>query len=302
MADEIGEADIRGLDIDKLVKGFADEDNIMKKYCKVSKAANTHIRWYKKTAGFIDSTDTTGITKSWGYNMAFGAQPFIVQQTWTQENSYVRKFMYESQLITIEDIKNCDVDVLATMVRDVVRSVARQVDQRIIAVLTEATEAAPTVPVPSDTNNGGATADGWNDDETGDPITDIMEMERAIRAYSYNPKGAVLIMNEAEYKWLRRWIITIKGSSVPQFASEQLKASEVSSILGHPIVVSHNYTTDSVAMIIPGVTLTWKNFMGIQSAMIDEAGIGKKVRVWEEGECLLTDPKSCYILTDTIVG
>jgi len=37
MANTSGEAEIRGIDIDKLAKGFADEDNIMKKYLTNSK-------------------------------------------------------------------------------------------------------------------------------------------------------------------------------------------------------------------------------------------------------------------------
>ncbi len=40
--------------------------------------------------------------------------------------------------------------------------------------------------------------------------------------------------------------------------------------------------------------------MPLQSAIIDDPGIGKKIRVWEEGECLLTDPKAVTLITDTV--
>ena len=44
---------------------------------------------------------------------------------------------------------------------------------------------------------------------------------------------------------------------------------------------------------------TWKAFTGLTTAVMDDPGIGKKIRVWEEGECLLTDPNAAYVITDT---
>ena len=301
-SDKVGEQDIRGINIDKLAKGFADDENIFGQYCHNSTTSARELRWYQKTSGFIDTATTSGITKSFISNTSEGSLPFVVKQTWTRNTSYVRKFFAESEMITIEDIKDSDPDIVATLVRDVMRAVDRKKDLHIYSVLVEAAEATPTVPNPTNTNYGGATADGWNDDTTGDPIGDIMEMDRAIRAQGYNPKGAVLLMNEAEAKWLMRYLIHIKGSSIPQFSSGLMDKNMITEILGHPIVVSHNYTTDSVAMIIPGVTLTYKTFMAPTGVKIEEQGIGVKIRCWEEGVCIMTDPKSAYILTDTIVG
>ena len=36
------------------------------------------------------------------------------------------------------------------------------------------------------------------------------------------------------------------------------------------------------------------------SAVMDEPGIGKKIRVWSEFVALLTDPKSVHLITDTV--
>jgi hypothetical protein len=41
--------------------------------------------------------------------------------------------------------------------------------------------------------------------------------------------------------------------------------------------------------------------MPITSVVVAEPGIGRKIRVWEEGEALLTDPKSVHLITDTVV-
>ena len=70
-------------------------------------------------------------------------------------------------------------------------------------------------------------------------------------------------------------------------------------ILGLKVVVSLNATTDYALIFVPNESATWKSFTGMSSAVVDDPGIGKKVRVWEEGECLLTDPKAVYLLTNT---
>ena len=125
-------------------------------------------------------------------------------------------------------------------------------------------------------------------------------MKQQIRAQGYNVEGAILAINSIENKWLLNYLISVKGSSIPQFASEKVQSGVVMNILGVKVVVSENATTDQAAMWIPNRSATWKSFAPISSVVIDEPMIGKKVRVMEEGECIVTDPKSIYLLTDTI--
>lgn len=293
---------IRGIDIDKLAKGFADEENILKKFVTVSPTSAREIRWYQKTAGYLDTITTTDEILSHIDNVSFKARPFVTEQTWTRATSYVRKFFVESPIISMEDIKDSDIDVLATNVRDLVIAVANQVDRRIYGVIGECTGAgAPMVPVPSLTNTAVATADGWNDEITGNPIKDILTGKENIRSYRYNPEGCIILMNQAEHTHLLNYLINVKGSSIPAFSSEKVKSGVVMELLGCNVVVSANATTDYVLMWVPDRAATWKSFVPITSVVMDEPGIGKKMRCWEEGECLLTDPRAVHIITDTIV-
>lgn len=299
MADGNAMADIRGLDIDKLARGFADEVLVMKKYVRNSKTKAREIRWFQKTAGFLDSTDSTDMTASLIENTAFKAQPVVVEQTWTRNTSYVRKYFVESPWISIEDIKDTDIDIFATNVRDLVRAVSYQVDKRIYNVISDTVTSVPAdgSSVPS----GAATADGWDDVATGDPITDIMTAKKSIRNYNYDPEGAVLLLHPDDHQNLLTYLINVKGSSIPSFSSEKVRSGVVMSLLGVKIVVNTVFTTDYAVMFVPNVTATWKQFTPITSTVIEDAGIGKKIRVWEEGECLLTDPNSAYVITDTQV-
>src|SRR3990167_976576 len=104
MADTSAMADIRGIDVDKLVKGFADEENVFKKFCTVTTTSARELRWFQKTAGFLDSVDTTAITASQIANTSSKSLPVSVEQSWTRNTSYIRKYFVESPLISYEDI------------------------------------------------------------------------------------------------------------------------------------------------------------------------------------------------------
>ena len=51
--DTASEADIRGIDLNKLAVGFSEGVNKFKKFCAVSTTTAREIRWYKKTAGWL---------------------------------------------------------------------------------------------------------------------------------------------------------------------------------------------------------------------------------------------------------
>ena len=299
MADSSGQADIRGIDIDKLAKGFADEEIIFKKFVTVSNTKARELRWYQKTAGFLDSVDTTGITGSQIPSVGFKALPSVVEQSWTRKSSFIRKYFVESPTISSEDIKDSDIDILATNVRDLVRAVARQVDVRIYDIITDNISGVPFDG--STVTSAVATDDGWNDAVTGDPIKDIMLAITTIRNQSYDTTGLVMILHPDDHSNLIQFLISVKGSSIPNFSSEKVKTGVVQEILGVSIVVSANATSDFAVVFVTQRADKWKAFMPITSVVIDDPGIGKKIRVWEEGECILTDPNAVAGITDLAV-
>src|SRR3990167_509187 len=282
-----GEAAIRGIDIDKLAKGFADEENQFKKVCTVSKTAAREVRFYRKTSGFLDSADTTAITASQIDNVSERSRPVVVEQTWTRVTSYVRKYFVESPMISEEDIRDSDVDVLATNVRDLVRAVQRRVDKRIYDVIT------------ADNGNTNASTAAWDAASGQDPIEDLMEAKQLIREDGYNPEGAFLLLSPKDHKSLLTWLITTKGSSIPNFSSQRVQDGVVMELLGLNVMVSANVDADEAAVVVGQRCMTWKAFTPLTSAVLSDPGIGKKIRVWEEGEAIMTDTNACCIITNT---
>lgn len=284
MADSNAMAEIRGINIDKLAKGFADEAIVFKNYVSVTSTSAREIRWYQKTSGYLDSVDTTAITASQIANTSFKSRPVVVEQSWTRQTSYVKKFFVESPWITDEDIKDSDIDILATNVRDLVRAVARQVDAEIYRVLTVADVGTG--------ENARAITDEWDDVANCIPIQDIMYGKEQIRTYGYDPEGAVFAITPAVHTLLVNWLIATKGSSIPSFSSSLIGKGIVMEILGVKVLVSTNVTTDKAVMFVPNRAVTWKSFSPITSGVISELGIGKKIRCWEEGAAILTDPRA----------
>jgi len=296
MADRAGEQDIRGIDIQKFVTGFADEDSVLKSYCRQAPTSARELRWFKKTAGYISPPTTTAITSNLASNTAQRALAPVAAQTYTRNTSYVRKYYMKSEIISLEDEKDSDVDVLMTMVRDVIRGVANQVDTRIYNVLSESLS-------PSTINTAAATGTGWDDGTNGNPILDILTGLKNIRSNSYAVDGSnrpVLYIHPVEHTNLMNYLITTKGSSIPNFSSEQVKKSVVMEILGCDVIVSTNATTDYALLFMKGVSAAWKQFVPLTSEVERVIGVGKIVHVWEEGEALLENPKSVHLITDTV--
>tara|TARA_Y100000310_G_C20686529_1_gene819382 strand:- start:1353 stop:2225 length:873 start_codon:yes stop_codon:yes gene_type:complete len=290
MADTSAQADIRGIFIHKLVEGFAEEGIVLKNFCRVSKTSAREIRWYQKTAGFLTGPTTTAVTTSLITNTSSKSLPVAIEPSYTRTTSYVKKYFAESPLISIEDLKDTDPDVWGDMIKDTVRAVNYQIDIRIYTVLTD-----------SGAQTAAATADGWDDTATGDPILDLTNAQQKIRAQGYETSGAVLYINSVEYKNLLNWVISVKGSSIPAFSSEKVKSGVMMELLGLKVVVSENATSDQAVVFIPDKAVVWKEFMGLTSAVVDDPGIGKKVRVWSEGEALRPNPKAVFVITDTVV-
>ena len=284
MADSVEMQDIRGLDIDKAVKGFAEVEYVFKKYCTVSNTSGDSIRWYSETYGDLSATAPSVVA-----NISPLSQFPTLEKTWTRNTSYNKKYGAED-FISLEDIKSADIDVVARTLNALTRAVVKKVDSRIFNVLTDYAlrqVGSWTVNLVNST--------GWAGPGT-DIVQEILNAKRLIYTYDYNPEGAVLLINPLTYENMLKWLISTKGSSIPNFSSNKVNSGVVMNLLGLNVVVSNNVETSGAAVVIPQRSCTWKTFTDTTAVVIEEKGLGQKFRVWEMGEALLTDPKSvCFL-------
>ena len=245
--DAAGEADIRGLDIDKLVKGFGQLIPTFKNYVTKSKTKAREIRWYRKGLTLatamnpLDTPTTKAVLLSQMANVPFKVRPFTVEMKWERQTAHVKKYAVETPWISIEDIKDSDIDVLAGNVRELVKAIHFKVDRHIYDILTEASTSG--TPNPTNVNDTAATAT-WSTTGTCNPVIDLLNAKQEIYEAGYNPEGAICLMNPLEHKNLMNFLIMVKGSSIPPFATQKIKSGVVMSLLGLKIVVSTQATAD----------------------------------------------------------
>lgn len=276
---------IRGLDINKMVKGFALTEYIFKNMVSSSTTDGDSIRWYQETA-----TDLT-LTSPSQLETSPLSQFEQAEVTWTRLTSYPKKYAIEGT-ISREDIKSADVDVLARTILRLTRAVVKKVDTVIYNVMSESQS-------PSTIGTAAATGTGWDDTTNGNPILDIMAGLQNIAENDYDTAGCVVAMNPKNYKDLLNYVITEKGSSIPAFSSDKVVTGVVGTLVGCRLVVSNNVVADSVWMGLPAKAVTWKSFENLHVEQENIMGKGTKIAVWENGVALLTDPKAAYLITDT---
>lgn len=278
-------ATIRGLDIDKMVKGFALTEYIFKTMVTNSTTSGDSVRWYQETAA--DLTLTSPSQLETGPLSEFEE----AEVSWTRNTSYPIKYAVTGT-ISREDIKSADIDVLARTILRLTRAIVKKVDSVIYNVMSEDQS-------PSTIGTAAATGTGWDDTSGGNPILDIMAGLQNISENDYDTAGVIVAMNPKNYKDLLNYIITVKGSSIPGFASDKVQTGVVGTLVGTKLVVSNNVVADSVWMGIPAKAVTWKAFEGLTAETENIMGKGTKIAVWENGVAILTDPKAAYLITDT---
>lgn len=287
MADTIGMADLRGLDINKLLQGFSDVNNtfIFKSFLTNSTTSAREIRWYMKTSGVLEGPKTSGITKT-AIKNAFGTLPPVAEQSATRMSSSVKHFSIESPWFTYADIKDTDPDMMAANVRDLKRAVDNQIDFRI---LNELSGSAPL--------SGSAMGTGWDDLTNGNPFLDLLSGSTEIRKQGYDIENTLAIIHPDQYKELMNYFVTVKGASVPAFSSSKVADGVITKISNVRIATSNNATEGQVLMLTPQTTGMWKSFTPMKGVTKEEPGVGVKIRVWEDGEILNTNPYSELLLT-----
>lgn len=291
MADSVEMQDIRGLDIDKAVKGFALTEYIFKTDCMVSSTTADSIRWYQET-----SNDLTATAPSVVANISPLSTFPTLEVSWTRNTSYVRKYAAEG-FLSMEDMKSADIDVLARTLLRLTRAVVKQVDTRIFNVLTESLSPV-NIQTFATTAIGG---DQWDAASyAGNPIKDLLHAKYLLENKGYDSNGAVCYLNPLDARNLIDWLIAGKGSSIPQFASEKVRTGTLMNLLGITIKVSNNVTSDYAVVFIPQTACTWKTHTDTTARVIEDPGIGSKIRVWEIGEAILTDPSAVVLITDLI--
>lgn len=278
-------AEIRGIYVDKLAKTYFKEALIFRNEVEVYSTPSREIRWYSKTSGYLTVSSPAKVG-----GIAMGALPFVAETSWTRTTSYVKKYMLDSPLITIEDETDNDVQVFRTAVEETTQRVAYQVDSDIWDVVTESRSV-------TNINSVTATA-AWDAGSGQNPPEDIFEAVQDIREQTKTKVDAKLYVSAKGEKDLKTWVVT-NGSNFTEAASKMVNDGNLIKFCGLPVVVSETVTADYALVADLKKACEYREFTPITTAIITEEGVGRKVRVWTHGIALLVRPKYCALISNT---
>ena len=284
MADTVGQADIRGEHVNKVVKVFAKKKFKIKPLLMHVKSNKWTESYYKQDPTILTAKGTRDI-RGIGRLSVFPT----VERSWTLVQGQHEKYGDEG-LISMEDILTNAINVQAHTMQGIAESIANSLDIGIYAALTAETSTSGTVAAVTHWDNASVAAR--------DPIQDILRGIQAMDENNVDPlERGVLLLNPHDYASL---MMNSKVINNPSFKTADVVSNgRVGQICGLTIVKSTTVTDDEAMIIIDQQTATWQSVVGMTTAVIKEPGISTLIRSWEIGQIQITDPKSIYTITGT---
>ena len=285
MVETAGQALIRDIDITKGAMAEFEEALIFKSLISSAPTKSREIKYWVKTSGYLTLTAPAKLS-----NIAPGARPFVAETSWTPTTVYSIKYMLDPPMINMEDESDSEVQVFRDNAKDVVEAIANDVDGDIWDVITENQSA--------DLINAVAANATWAAASGQDPFEDIMQAKMEIRQQTKRSiRNGVLLLNAQGEKDLLVWLVSTKGSSVPNFASEKVGTGTIDNFAGLKVVVSENVTATFAFVGDLKQAAEYRTFKPLQTWIISEEGIGRKIRVSTNGIAILKKPKYISLIT-----
>ena len=287
MADTVGMADIRGLNIEKTVTGFALQEYVFKQLCVETTSSSWQNRYFKETAADLTNAGSPveGVPRLANFPHA--------EVSWTQVNSYMKKFGVES-VISWEDAQSNDIDVIARTLLRIARAVTKSVDAEIWDVLTENRSVSTINSVTISAGNEWDSATIPNRD----PIQDILNAKKAIAEDNYNPdNNGYLLLSPKDFANL---LGNANIRNAGQFYTDDVtRNGKVGFLLGLKVLVSNNVTADYAAVVIGKEAATYRTLEPLTVKTIEDMGVGYTIRAWEIGVTELKNPEAVCLIINT---
>lgn len=289
MADSVGMADLRAENVDRIVKGFALQEYVIKGIVMVQSSSAWSESYYQETAA--DLTGGTG-------NAVRGIPRLSTfpagEVTWTKETSYMEKYGMDG-VISWEDAITNNVDVIARTLLRVARAVVKAVDTEIWNTLSE-NQSASTI-------NSLSIVAGYEWDSATianrDPIQNILDAMKEISVDNYNIHGGngILLLNPKDYANL---LGNANVRNAGQFYTDSVtRNGAVGKILGLKVLVSNSITADYAMVAVAKECGTWKEAVPLTVKTIVDEGIKYTIRAWEIGTTQLTNPEAVCLIDNT---
>jgi len=283
----IGDYDVKGENIERAVKGFANKLYKLKPILLNQSSDKWTETYYRESSTPLSAGGNRNVN-----DVARGALPPEVHPSWTKTSTTQKKFMAQ-ELVFYEDKVTDAIDVQARTMFRVAEAITNAVDTYIYAQLTAVGGTSGVV----------TAADDWNSvtvanrDSIGDILIGIGAM--GMNHYDVLTNG-YLLLSPRNYASLLRDTRVVNNPSFK--TADVVSNGVVGEICGLKIVQSTNVDEDEAMIIMGNRAATWKSVVGLSTTVIEDQGVSNKIRAWEMGHIQITDPMAIYTITEIDVA
>ena len=284
MADRVGEVDIRGENISKVVTVFAQKKFKLKPLLINVKSNKWTETYYKEDPTILTAGGTRNI-KEIGRFTEFPT----LRRAWTKVSADHLKYGGEDY-ISMEDILTDAIPVQARTIDGMTEGIVNEVDIAIYSAFTGESVTSGRVAAVAEWDAVAAA--------TRDPIQDILKGEQAMMENNYDAlAGGVLLVNPHDYRSL---MMNSKVINNPSYKTADVVSNgRVGQIVGLNIVVTTSVTDDEAMIIISNKTATWQSVVALTTNVTVEPGMHTRIRSWMVGQIQIHHPLSIYTITGT---
>jgi len=273
---ELGAEALRSENVDRVVKGFALQEFVMKQVCTVQKTG----AW--KETYYTESRTELAADSKIARLAAFKVQSPL----WQKNSAFLRKHGLESD-ISWEDVMTDDVPVLARTQLRIARSVVKSVDDLIYATLTAG--AGNTVTAQDGFQwDSGTRSSRHPQDQIGEAIQTLSENNYKATHILLNPKDYNLLITNDD----------ILDAFTPT-SDAVIKNGKLGKIMGLNILVSNSVSADEALVLEGRVAATYREAEAMKTLVKKEEGIKYTLRAWEIGVPFVTDPSAIVKIDNT---
>ena len=283
---QIGDTDLRGENISRVVTGFALKLFKLRQICTMETSSNLTETYYRETAAELTVAGETFSIQG----VARGAAFPHVDPSWTKVQGRHIKFAAETSIF-IEDTLLDAIAVHQRAIIRVSRSVQNQSDSYIYTTLSGASGIGTA-----------AAADTWDSATIAnrDPIGDILAGIQNLDESNYDAlENGFLLLSPKDYKNLLR---NSKVINNPSFKTADVVSNgRVGQIAGLTIIKTTSVTADQAMIIVGQRAATLKSAIAMRSNVEQIFGIKDILSTYEMMHVQVTDPAAIYKITNTQV-
>jgi hypothetical protein len=275
--------------IDSMVKQTAERSYKFKQACAVVPTDAWKTTFFREDPTILSGQSGNSIN-----GIPRGANFPQMTVKWEEVTARIVKYGAEDN-IPWEDLISGDIAVQSRIIIKLTEGVVKAVDDAIWNSLTQTLNTETPLRISSYAI--AATGKFWNSASAA-IIEDLMNASRIIAEKNYDTNDLICFVSPADKVAIMSYLAA-KGAQFPSIATSVAENGKLGTLAGIQLVVSNSVSASYALVVKPKTAATWKELVSLRSTTVEDPYRSLKIRVVEEGICMLTDPAAICLIKGT---